>query len=288
MKLTSEQQTILRTVAYADVFDYPLTMDEIYRRQIFSPDHKTLSLHQIQKVIKTIPDLTLQQGLVFFTKNKQAVELRNQRQQWSDQKWKEVKRIKKLLARMPFVIAVYITGALAMNNIANANDDIDILVITQKDRIWLTRLITVPIAILLRKYRFHDSRQQTGWCFNLWLDENSLVLPINRRSLYSAYEVMQAKPIIGHDNILLKTNPWIKEFLPMVKASREQLKTQQVNSIGDLIFNQLNWLAYQLQWVIMKKHHTIERIGLGFAFFHPRDTQGLIMKKLEKIINNFQ
>ena len=287
MKFSHQQLTVLKTLAYAWVFDFPLTFDELYQRQLISPHHKTLSLKQISEIVQNCTVLSVKDLRVFFKKNPEILKMNTQRLRWSEKKWREVEKIKQFLTFIPFIQAVYITGSLAMNNLSHAEDDIDILVVTKINRLWLTRALLVPLAILLGKYRFHQSKTQTGWCFNLWLDESALAMNNERHSLYTAYEIVQAKQIKGSINVLLEANLWLEKFLPAWKVSKSSSKPTVAQPSGFML-STVNNFAFQLQWWLMRSHHTTEKVGLHSAFFHPRNTQQQITKKFEKIMKSFE
>ncbi len=281
-KFSPEQETILKTLAYSQVFDFPLTVEELYTRQMRSPLHETISLLKIKQLVKaSLVVVVTTDSLIAFKQKNKTIELRKQRLRWSKEKWSEIDEIKKILRFVPFIQEAYITGALAVNNLSSLNDDIDLLIISKKNRLWITRSVAVLFAILKGKYRFHHSKKQTGWCFNLWLDEAHLELPEERRSLYSAYEVIQSKQFIGNKNMLLRANAWVKDFLPSMTPSLQYTPIQDSSSGIMTIFNQV---LYFFQWQIMKKRHTIEKVGIGYAFFHPRNTQRNVMTEYRKLL----
>ena len=285
MKFSPEQQTLIKTLAYVTVFDFPLTLQELHQRQIASKTHPTLSIAQVKKIVIQMSILAVDQNYIYFKKYPNQVQLRQQRTVWSNQKWQEVESLKTFLKPIPFIKAAYITGSLAMNNISRPNDDIDVLIVTRQNRLWIARAILVPLAILLGKYRFHRSKSQTGWCFNLWLDESEVSLPPDRRSLYTAYEVIQAKQIVGADNVLAQANTWVNEFLPLFNLKK---KPMEISLNKNIFINRLNLLVYRLQWQFMKSHHTTEKVGEHSAFFHPRNTQKQVFRKFEEIMKGFE
>jgi hypothetical protein len=50
------------------------------------------------------------------------------------------------------------------------------------------------------------------------------------------------------------------------------------------LVNMFEQSAYKLQWWYMKRKITREVIGEHVAFFHPRDTSGVVLKKYEEIL----
>jgi hypothetical protein len=139
------------------------------------------------------------------------IKLRRRRLEISRQKWLKAKKFVRILSLIPWIKLVCVTGALAMNN-AEPADDIDLMIVTSANRLWLTRLLVLIFGFpWLRRGRKINDRL----CFNLWLDETAL--PLKERNLYTAHELCQAKPIFDRDNTyqkFIQANLWYKRFLP--------------------------------------------------------------------------
>lgn len=187
---------MFKTLAYADIFDYPLTLEEtkkwLIKGDAFVPG-------------KESPDWNYLPGRA------ELVRLRQRREQSSRKKLANVKKLAMVFRLIPFIKLVCITGALAMNN-ADKNDDIDLMVVTARNRLWLTRLIT---SLLLFPWLRRGQKINNRLCLNLWLDESALA--IKSRNLYIAHEICQAKPIFERGNTyqkFIRANLWYKQFLP--------------------------------------------------------------------------
>jgi len=106
---------------------------------------------------------------------------------------------------------------LAMEN-SNENDDIDLLIITSKSRLWLTRFLTVILLELVANRRHPaDKEVKDKICLNMFLDEGHLEVPKKEQDLFSAHEVCQLKVLWDKNGIyqkFLKANLWSKKFLP--------------------------------------------------------------------------
>ena len=194
---------MFKTIAYADIFDYPLTDQEIDRWLI-----KGDTSGSDPEVVKT--------DHFYHLKGRQKIiTLRRQRQRFSGLKWPRVRGVTKILSLVPTIKLVAVTGALAMNN-SDKDDDIDLMIVTSKNRLWLTRLLaSILLFPHLRGGRMDSSKVANKLCLNLWLDETTLA--IKRRNLYIAHEICQAKPVFDRDNTYQKfiaANLWYKKFLP--------------------------------------------------------------------------
>lgn len=261
---------VLRTTTYASIFNYHLSFEELYRYLINpEPVSKT----------KLKP---------YFITKPQPVN------HFSQLKWPIAQRVVKLLSFIPWIKMVAATGALAMNN-CQKDDDIDLMIITAANRLWLTRLLSL---LLLFPFLRRGSRINNRLCLNLFLDESALVL--SQQNLYTAHELCQLKPLYNRDQTyqkFLAANLWYKQFLPnwtpalqgpTLKARTYPNRNSRLPAEkgppagGGCVLNGINYLAFRLQYFYMKPKITYERVGPHFAFFHPRPTGEIVLQKYQQ------
>lgn len=208
------KKAILRTLAYADVFDYPLKKEEIYRFLISSIKYQVSSVSQ---ALKGLPQISQEEGFLFLKGREKIVAVRKKREKESQKKLAIAQRTGRWLRLIPFIKMVAVTGALAMKN-SQRKDDVDLLIVTSKNRLWLTRLLTVfLIEIVARRRRPGDKEFANKICLNMFLDKDHLSVPEKEQDLFSAHEVCQMKVLWEKDETyqkFLKENQWVKRFLP--------------------------------------------------------------------------
>ena len=296
--MTKPQQAVLKTLGYADIFDYPLTLREIQKWLINEKLGKRSIGSELQQ-LRSRESGTSSEPLIQRTKTyyhlkgrQETVTLRLKRQRFSQLKLKKAQKIANFLRFIPSIKLIAVTGALAMNN-SDENDDIDLMIITKKNRLWLTRLI-VTLAIFSHLRRGHKIKNKI--CLNLWLDETALAIPKSHQNLYTAHEVCQIKPLLNRDKIYQKfitANLWYKNYLPnaMPQASRSvleaQLRGRTLKGSRNFSFLRiLNSFSFKLQSWYMKKKITSEKVNRHVAFFHPRPTGNIILKAYQKRLKN--
>ncbi len=205
---------IFRTLVYADIFDYPLTAKEVWKYLI---SEEKVDFWAIQTELRRKNELIAHKGIYFFLKNRQkVVKIRKNRQKCSQKKLKIARRVAKWLKIIPWIKLVGVTGALAMEN-ADKNDDIDLLIIAVKNRLWLTRLLTVfLVEFIAHRRRPGDTNVCNKICLNMFLDEAHLKVPKKEQNLFTAHEIIQLKPIWDKNDAYKKfimANLWVKKFL---------------------------------------------------------------------------
>lgn len=253
----SLKKAIKKTISYAQFFDYDLTRDEIHHWLITN---------------KIIPKKNLSSKI-----SNTLTKKRKQRRITSKDKIKQAQKLAFILNFIPTINMVAITGSLSMDN-AKVGDDIDLMIVTKDDTLWLTRPLVILLITLFFKRRLPGSNTKTHFkdtfCTNLWLEQSSLKVPKTKHNLYTAHEVLQVRPILDKHHTYLhfiSQNSWVKGFLANAFASHQKPKQPHPTSIVSTILKPLNLLAFNLQYQYMLPKITTESVNLHSAYFHPRD-----------------
>jgi hypothetical protein len=200
------EQAILQTVAYVDMYDYPLTVDEIHRYliEVRSTKEEVGGALENGRLIKN--NIEKIGDYYFLAGRGDIVETRRQRAKASQNLWPHAAYYGRLIAALPFVSMVAVTGSLAVDNV-DENADIDYLIVTKPGRLWLSRAMVIT---LVRR----AARRGIALCPNYFISEQAL--SFGGHNLYSAHEIVQMVPVsgMGAYNQLRMTNPWVKDFLP--------------------------------------------------------------------------
>src|SRR5690606_24695517 len=135
----SIELTLLQPLVYFDIFNYPITKDEIFNF-LGKTDAKNGTLdNALNNLIK--------QGIVFnldgffsLQNQKELVTRRlngNHKAQWF---LKKAKKWSNFIGSFPFVRGVFISGSLS-KNFMTADSDVDYFIITKPGRLWLARTL---------------------------------------------------------------------------------------------------------------------------------------------------
>lgn len=286
--------SILKTLAYADIFDYPLTEKEIWQWLICSTPLVSFK-HPLKSFKKDLSELvkngkvTHKDNYYFLLGREQIVQVRDMREKWSSEKLNIAFQTAQKLKNLPWIKMVGITGALAMQN-CKEDDDIDLIIISTEGRLWLTRLLILissrTLGIKRRKPKESDPKDKI--CFNLFLDEGTL--KIQEENLFTAHEICQVKPLIDKNksyNRFLWENRWVQKYLPNATVRVEEYKSKRVKKgalslLLYLSFTLLEKIAFRLQYLYMRPKITNEKISLHQAFFHPKELNNYINAQFEQ------
>lgn len=264
-------KSIIKTLCYGQVFSYPLTLPELWK-YLISP--KKISGEELVTALKVGKSgITQVQKYIVFPGDEKLVVERTMRTQESKRKLRKALWISQVLSVLPSIKLVAVSGSLSMHN-AKPKDDIDLFIITAKDRLWTTRFLVNTILIFLREKRSRKGGRATDKiCPNMFISEDSLEIPTH--NLYTAHEVAQIKVLFSRDNMyhrFLKSNKWVLRFMPhafSLEKEKEQFSGQKPRH---LILSPLVIVEYALfcaQYVYMKRKITNEKIKKNMAAFHP-------------------
>ena len=251
------------SILYHDIFDYPLNAKEIIKWRV---GKRGLSL------FKKTQEVINKDGLYFLKGKENLLYKKALRERASDRKIEIAKKNASALAKLPTIKGVFITGALAMNN-AEEESDIDLMIITKKNHLWLTRLFAYLVLRVINSAvrKPNDKNQKDKLCLNIWLDESALSWGKKDRNIYSAHEIAQVNPIVDKENIyqrFLQKNKWILDYWPnsvRIEDTKDKIK-------GNVkINNLLERISFWIQYRYMKRKITREKIDLHKAIFHPKD-----------------
>jgi hypothetical protein len=205
------ERGIVHAVAYADVFDYPLRVEEIHRYLVRAPT----PLDAIRDALRDgrlVPRLLARDGDLYALAGREAIiPIRRRRALVAAALWPRAARYGAFIGNLPFVRSVAVTGALAVDNV-EPGDDIDYLVVAEPGRLWLCRALVILLVRLA-------ARSGVVICPNYFLSERALEL--EERNLFTAHELVQMRPVAGLQTYqkLRQLNRWTVEFLPNADES---------------------------------------------------------------------
>lgn len=192
----------LHTVAYADIFDYPLTAREIhhYLTGVSAP------LGSVVRILEENGLFSRQGDYFTLPGREEIVSTRIQRETRSRKLLPRAMQYGRLLGRLPFIRMVALTGSLAVMNVSNTAD-LDYMLVAARGRVWTARAFALAFNRLTRL-------QGYVLCPNVILSETALEWPVH--DLYSARELCQMIPIAGLEVYarLMNANRWVFSFLP--------------------------------------------------------------------------
>lgn len=250
------QSSIIKVINYFSIFDYYPTSEEIYtflqakisKNSLKIELDKMIGDKQISGSKDTPPQYSIIRNPKSVIKKLNDYELRIANSKNKLNNWRFRLYIK-LLSLAPQIKLIGLSGSISMMN-AKEDDDIDLFIITAKNRLFTGRFIALALAQLLGLRRGFQINQRTEYrksdktedgksesvirhrssdlriqssdfsdkvCLNLFFDESDLRIPKFKQTEFVGHEVLQMKPIVVKGNIyekFLKSNLWVQEIFP--------------------------------------------------------------------------
>ena len=223
--------SILKVLAYFDIFQYPLTKEEIYifLEQQMHPDEVEAWLQQmtaLQQIFKL--------GDFYSLHNDAAL---RERRMAGNAKARNMMplafRNASFLFRFPFVRGIGISGSLS-KNFADQNSDIDFFIITSPNRLWIAR----TLMHLFKKITFLTGTYK-GYCMNYYIDEEALC--IEEQNIFTATELITLIPVCGNGALsrFFDSNEWTNAYFPNTVPGKKAL-----------LVNRPSWLKQTMEWLL--------------------------------------
>lgn len=214
IQLSAVHKSIIKALLYYDIFNYPLTKEEIFYNSCVN----TLSREEFYKQI----DFLNENGLVHFNdpfyqieKNPDLIARRKKGNQLAREKLKTAIRVSNFIGYFPFIRAVYLSGSIS-KGFMEEKSDIDYFVITEPNRLWVARFLLV---FFRRVFLFNSHK---NFCINYFIDSKSL--EIEEKNIYTATELATLIPVYDI-NLYQKfndSNNWVYSFLPNIQLAHLQ------------------------------------------------------------------
>jgi len=173
--ISSLSKSIIKTLAYYDIFDYPLTLKEIYFcLDTNSIDKEELNAEANSLMTKNI--IYMKNDYYLLNPDYNRVIRRVEGNGRAKGKMKIAKWFANFISLFPFVRAVFLSGSISKGYL-DKEADIDYFIITKQNRLWLSRFLLVLFKkiFLLNSYKY--------FCINYFISEDNL--EIEEKNIYT-------------------------------------------------------------------------------------------------------
>ena len=208
------RSSILKVLAYFDLFDYPVLAEEI----LYFLDNEAVEAELKAELNALTEEKYLYKtgNLYSLQDNPALAERRLSGNRRADELLPIAARISRLLYQFPYVRGIGISGSLS-KHYADEKADIDYFIITRSNRLWIAR----TCMHLFKKLSYLRGRQH-WFCMNYYVDEEAL--EIKEKNIFTATEMLTLLPASGNGGLVkfFDANDWTAGFLPHYKNRRRQ------------------------------------------------------------------
>lgn len=207
---SSLEKSVIKTLCWFDIFDRPLTLFELHKF-LYEVSDK-IKLSDLQDSLIKMAEVSQKQGFYFLSSKQKLVSKRIEQEKIAADK---IKLAHKAAKKICHIAGIKMIG-LCNNWYLREGSDIDFFIITAKDRIWLTRLLTTAWLHFLRLRR-HGSKVADRICLSFYVAENNLdidKIKIKPEDPYLDFWAVNMLPIFdrgGFYQKFLDSNSWLKQ-----------------------------------------------------------------------------
>ncbi|MFH1427934.1 MAG: hypothetical protein ABIG60_05425 [Patescibacteria group bacterium] len=282
------KEAIVKTVAFFDMFDYPLTLFEIW--QLVPTKCDLMDIISGLTALKAVKPLVEEKdGFYFLIGREEIIKIRLKRYNLTDKKFKKAIFIARIFKIIPWIKLIAVGNIIGSHNLARKSD-IDLFIITESKRVWITRFFCVLITKAFG-LRPKSGKKRNKICLSFFISEEALnikelmlvkslhykqtlfkelegyqALPEDNyfyHDIYFIYWLPGLVPIYDTSHIYKKfilANSWLEEFLPNWSANslNYQRQVKKSNSwfyhdVVDLLLGGLDSRLQEKQINIMPK-----------------------------------
>jgi len=291
-------KSIIKTLAYYDIFNYPLTKEEIYICSNTNGDTKSSVFEELKVLVSS--GIVYQSNKFYSIKHvNHLIGKRIEGNKRAIKKMKTAKLFSKFISHFPYVRGVLLSGSISKGYM-DEKSDIDYFIITAHNRLWIARIFLVFFKkfFLLNSYKF--------FCINYFISITEL--EIEEKNIFTAVELATLIPMYGADvyDALYDSNQWIKQFVPnypkrdvsnVPKSKRKifQLIIEPLinNRLGDYIDNKIMEMFIRYD---EKRYGTLDEDTFKLAFktrknvskHHPNYFQKRVLESLRKKLEQLE
>lgn len=253
--------SLLATIAFFDLFDFPLTAEEI-KDYLYGYD-KPVHIKEIKGTLKEMAEAGVLDALkdhhVLAGRTK-LLEIRKARRFIAEKFWNRATLYAKTMQRIPFVRMAAVCNNLAYDN-TDEGSDIDLFVVTEPGHVWTARFF-LTAALHFFGVRRHGKKTAGRFCLSFFVTTENLdmgPLQIEPEDPYLAYWTKTLTPVYGetvYADFQKQNAGWLKRSYGLVFSDFPRrhlycLKESLFKHFLERIFG--NWFETLLQKTLKKK-----------------------------------
>jgi len=271
-------EAIVETIAFFDLFSYPLTGFEVWKYLGAKCELSDVLeiLEDITKKPPLVPPLQGGQvekrgqiesknGFYFLAGREEIIKERMARYNYTDKKFKRVVWLAKIFKFIPWIKTIAVGNIIGTHNLKKESD-LDLFIITEENRVWLTRFFCILITKILG-LRPKPENMQDKICLSFFISEDAMNLEkfmlTREKDIYFIYWLAGLVPVYDKDGIYNKfigANGWIKNYLPNWGAGEVNYRRDAGRSFSrfyrdvvDMFFGGLERRIKEIQLEIMPR-----------------------------------
>jgi hypothetical protein len=289
--------SIIKLLLYYDVFDHPLTKEEIILNCNLNGEATSNPGILEEMVAKSL--IYRLDGYYSVRNDESLIQKRNKGNKMAAGSLPKAIKMAKFISAFPFVRSVSLSGSLSKAYM-DEKTDIDYFIIANPNRLWLAR----TILILYKRIFLLNSHKY--FCLNYFIDFEHL--EIEQKNVFTATELFTLIPVTGKNYIelFIEANSWVKQYFQrypirdigsLEPDHDSSLKKALEWILNHLFGNVLDIMAMKLTIKFWKRKYINDvknlfdksfRLKRYVAKYHPQNFQQMVMDLFEQKVKNYE
>lgn len=203
--------SVIYTLLYFDIFQYPLSTAEVYKF-CRSAEVTPIAVSELLAELVASGRVYCYDDFYMVSNRPDWVARRQQGNKRAANALPIAQKMSRIIASFPFVRGVMLSGSISKNYMEE-NSDIDYFVVTEAGRLWVARTI---LKLFRMFFLFNSSKQ---FCINYFVTKDQLT--IEEQNIFTATEIVTLIPTYGETlyRDMQTTNYWTSEYYPNNKTT---------------------------------------------------------------------
>ncbi len=203
---TKNQLEIIKAVLYFDIFEYPLTVAELYENSAISISEPAFHT-ELETLLSLGVLFKVQEFILSIKNNRESITKRINGNKGAHEIMPTAYHYSKKIASFPFVEGICLSGGLS-KKYYDENGDIDFFIITKPGRLWICR------TLLILKFKLLPKHKKKYWCVNYFISSDNLAIPDN--NVFTGTELAYLIPTVNYPvyKTILQKNNWYRNRFP--------------------------------------------------------------------------
>lgn len=289
--------SIIKLLLYYDVFDYPLSKEEIILNCNLAGES-----YCTQGILEELTNKGLiyrLDGYYSVRYEPSLIDRRNNGNKMAAGSLPKAIKMAKFISAFPFIRSVSLSGSISKNYM-DSRTDIDYFIITSPKKLWLAR----TILIMYKKIFLHNSHKY--FCLNYFIDFEHL--EIEQKNIFTATEIFTLIPVTGktYFDQFIEANSWVKSYfkrypfrdISSLEPEHDSSLKKTLEWTLNLFFgNLLDIVAMKLTIKFWKRKYINDvknlfnksfRLTRHVAKYHPQNFQDVVMDLYEQKVRNYE
>lgn len=203
------KEGLIKTMVFFDIFDFSLTKEELCDYKL----NKKCSLEELQNFIDHQEFVLESNNYVYLRNRSITLKIRKDKETRAHKLIRKTKKYVKWMQILPFIRTVAICNSLSFYD-AEKGSDIDLFIITEKNRLYLARTFSW-IFMQILGIRRHGNKISGRFCLSFMISNDNLDISIIKKEndIYLTFWTRLLRPLIGQNTYreFINANTWLKD-----------------------------------------------------------------------------